>query len=243
MSVDWNKFNGKATEGFKAEALDVSNEFVLELVAIDLAENVTSSYKGDERVVNRLKTEWQVVGTQTKVWQFFNLPASVSIKPGEPPTYSEKLKFVVFARQIRQIAGEEPEISIPRILPIGLRIRGFLNKDKESDYYHIDLKSVGSDSPQQPSQANRENQILVNTLKMYATEDEARTALKQIAPEKMVQFELLWNLVVKERAGSEKAKATAAALGVDAQKPNGPLIDADKQQAQALANGNGKPGQ
>lgn len=152
MPVDLSKFDGTAKEGFKTEDLDTQKEFVFELIGIDIAENVSTSFKGTERVVNRLKTEWQVVGTDTKVWQFFNLPASINIKAGAPLSYSEKSKFVIFARQIRRVHGENPDISLSKILPIGLRIRGFLIKGKDADgkdsgYYHIELGSVGADAP------------------------------------------------------------------------------------------------
>jgi len=236
MSVDWKGKGGVVSEGFEPENLDVSKEFVLELIEMEYLENQTVTFQGDSRQVDRFKTVWMVEGHQTKVWQWFNLP--VGFLNGA--AVNDRANVVLFAKRAGHPVQKGEPFMLSDHFVEHMRVRCYLEKQKEGSFYRIDMNTVIPYTQQRITPPSVDRIAgLKKLVGLYPERSEALKVYNEIPGGNDAEFSMVWDAVQAGRA--EAAKATAAALGV--QKPNGPVIDADKQQAQALANGNGKPGQ
>lgn len=199
MTTDWKQaIGGNVSEGFVAENLNLNEEYVLELIETSYDENVSMTFQGDTQVTDRFKTVWQVEGHKTKVWAYFNLPVGYLKGLAGP---NERSNVVKFAKRFRAVPKDQPFRLVDHFQE-HMRIRAYLKKQEKADYYNIDLDTVGPFNV--PSRADapdeKENQILMNTLKMYKTLEEAKEAWKVIAPGKTeAHLFLLWNRMAAER--------------------------------------------
>ena len=221
MTTDWRQaIGGTIAEGFVAESLDLNEEYVLELVETAYHENVTRRFKDETIVDDRFVTIWQVVDHKTKVWQNFNLPLGYLQGKAGP---NEKSNVVKFAKRFRAVPKDQPFRLVDHFQD-HMRIRAYLKKQEKSDYYNIDLDTVGPFNvpARAESQDEKENVILMNTLKLYKSLDDAKEAWKVIAPGKNeAQLFLLWNRMIAERESAGAAPAPAPA-----QKQTGKIIEA-----------------
>lgn len=199
MTTDWKQaIGGNVSEGYVAEQLNTNEEYVLHLVETTYREHVERRFKDEVIVDDQFVTVWEVEGHKTKVWQKFNLPLGYLQGKAGP---NERSNVVKFAKRFRAVPKDQPFRLVDHFTD-GMRIRAYLKKQEKSDYYNIDLDTV---SPYNvPSRADapdeKENQILMNTLKMYKTLEEAKEAWKVIAPGKTeAHLFLLWNRMAAER--------------------------------------------
>ena len=201
--TDWKQAAGGPVTEFSTEKLDPSEEFVLELIDSDYQENVALKFHDETQITDRFKTVWQVVGHTTKVWCYFNLPLGYLKGTAGP---SEKSNVVKFAKRFRAV----PIGSAFRLADVftdHMRIRARLKKQEKSEYYNIDLDTIGPYFPDKvaPSPQETDTALLKNFLAKYNNQDEALKAYKELMPgEDESRFWLTWALVVKEREGVKK---------------------------------------
>lgn len=214
MTNDWkNAVGGNVTEGFVAENLNLNNEYVLQLVETDYQEKVTLTFQGDTTISDRFKTVWQVEGHKTKIWVNFNLPVGYLQGVAGP---NERSNVVKFAKRFRAVPKDQP-FRLADHFQDQMRIRGYLKKQKDSDFYNLDLDTVGpfNAPPPAPPTASQDR---INGLKKlldlyYPSRDMARKTYLEMPGGNESEFAMIWDMVVAGRVATQA-----------------PVIDADKQQ-------------
>ena len=220
---DWKQaIGGKVADSFVAENLDVSKEYVLELAETSYQENVTGNFKGEPTVNDIFTTVWQVEGHKTKVWQKFNLPIGYLAGAAGP---NEKSNVVKFAKRFKPVPKDQPFLLVDHFQD-HMRIRVYLKRQEKSEYYNMDLDTVGPFFQAAPVVSASAERIaaMKKILDMYyPVREEARKVYLQLPGGNEAEFSMLWDMVQADHAMSERRKAAGAA----------PVIDADKAQAQA----------
>lgn len=214
MTTDWrNAIGGNVSEGFVAENLDVNKEYVLQLIETSYRENVTRTFKDETDVIDRFTTVWQVEGHKTKIWQNFNLPVGYLQGAAGP---NERSNVVIFAKRFHAVPKDKPFLLADHFED-KMRIRAYLKKQEKTDYYNIDLATVGPyiQAPPAPPTASQEKIAGLKKLLdlYYPSRDEARKMYLEMPGGNESEFAMIWDMVVAGR------QATQA-----------PVIGADKQQ-------------
>jgi len=211
MSGDWRQaIGGNVVDEFVAEDLDLNEGYVLELVETDYQENVTLTFQGDTTVADRFKTVWQVEGHTTKIWVNFNLPVGYLKGTAGP---NERSNVVKFAKRFRAVPKDQPFRLVDHFQE-HMRIRGYLKKQKDSDFYNLDLDTVGPFNQPAPVVSASAEKIaaLKKMLDMYyPVREEARKVYLQLPGGNDAEFSMLWDMVQADHAMSEKRKEAAAA--------------------------------
>ena len=220
---DWKQAKGgNVVDEFVAEDLDLNEGYVLELVTTSYREKVVGEFKGEPSENDVFTTVWQVEGHKTKVWQRFNLPLGYLAGAAGP---NEKSNVVIFAKRFRAVPKDKPFLLVDHFED-HMRIRARLKRKKESEFYNIDLDTVGPFKQEAPP-VSPSAEIIAAKKKMldmyYPVREEARKVYLQLPGGNEAEFSMLWDMVQADHAMSEKRKAAGAA----------PVIDADTVQAQA----------
>ena len=199
MTTDWKQaIGGTVSEGFTAENLDTNKEYVLEPVETSYRENVSGEFKGEPTLNDIFTTVWQVEGHKTKVWQKFNLPVGYLKGQAGP---NERSNVVKFAKRFRAVPKDQPFRLVDHFAD-HMRIRGYLKKQEKSDYYNLDLDTVGPYTPPriEPSPQETDAALVKALLSKYNNADEALKTYKDVVPGgDEARFWLIWNIIQKER--------------------------------------------
>ena len=208
MPVDWHGKGGVVSEGFEPENLDTSKEFVLELVEMEYLENQTVTFQGDSRQVDRFKTVWMVEGHQTKVWQWFNLP--VGFLNGA--AVNDRANVVLFAKRSGHPVEKGKAFVLDQLFMEHMRIRCYLEKQKEGSFYRMDLNTVlpyNIPPKVTPPSVNKLNGIK-GMLKMSSNREEAWATFQEMFGSDEALFATVWDLMQAEGDEAQKAAAKSA---------------------------------
>ena len=214
MSIEWRgKTGGVVSEGFEPENLDTSKEFVLELIESEYLENQTVTFQGDSKQVDRFKTIWLVEGHQTKVWQWFNLP--VGFLNGA--AVNERSNVVGFAvRATGKQAGKGTPFRLDDYFVDHMRIRCILERQKDGNFYRMDLKTVFPYNvrPLDSAPATPEKIAgLTKLVQLYPSREEAWKTFKETIGDDAALFSLVWDKVQIDKAGPPPKKAGEVIVG------------------------------
>lgn len=208
MAVDWHGKGGVVSEGFEPENLDTSKEFVLELVEMEYLENQTVTFQGDSRQVDRFKTVWMVEGHQTKVWQWFNLP--VGFLNGA--SVNDRANVVLFAKRSGHPVEKGKAFVLDAHFTEHMRIRCYLEKQKEGAFYRMDLNTViPYNLPPKPipPSAVKLNGIK-GMLQMSPDRDTAWATFQELFGPDEALFSTAWDLLQAEMPENVPEKKAAA---------------------------------